>query len=62
MNITEARWLRKSHSQQQEVLDAIEEKIVLYQKIHDDTDRWNRLDGRVAKGDAVTTIPLEALP
>ena len=62
MNITEARWLRKSHSQQQEVLDAIEEKIVLYQKIHDDTDRWNRLDVRVNKGDAVTTIPLEALP
>jgi serine/threonine-protein kinase PpkA len=62
MNLTEARWLRLSYAQQQEVLDVIEEKIRLYQRIHDDTDRWVDLDGRATKGEAVTTVPLDALP
>lgn len=62
MNLTEARWLGLSYAQQQEVLDVIEEKIRLYQRIHDDTDRWIDLDGRSTKGEAVTTVPLDALP
>jgi serine/threonine-protein kinase PpkA len=62
MNLTESRWLRLSYAQQQEVLDVIEEKIRLYQRIHDDSDRWIDLDGRATKGEAVTTVPLDALP
>jgi serine/threonine-protein kinase PpkA len=62
MNLTEARWLSRSYAQQQEVLDAIEEKIRLYRRIHDDTDRWVDLGGRATKGESVTTIPLDALP
>jgi serine/threonine-protein kinase PpkA len=62
MNLTEARWLGLSYAEQQEVLDVIEEKIRLYQRIHDDTDRWIDLDGRSSKGEAVTTVPLDALP
>jgi len=62
MNLTEPRWLSRSYAEQQEVLDAIEEKIRLYRRIHDDTDRWIDLSGRDSKGESVTTIPLDALP
>ena len=62
MNLTEARWLARSYAEQQEVLDAIEEKIRLYRRIHDDADRWIDLSGRESKGESVTTIPLDALP
>ncbi|MCF8002681.1 MAG: VWA domain-containing protein [Chromatiaceae bacterium] len=62
MNLTESRWLSRSYAQQQEVLDVIEEKILLYRRIHDDTDRWIDLSGRATKGEAVTTMPLDALP
>jgi serine/threonine-protein kinase PpkA len=62
MNLTESRWLSRSYAEQQEVLDAIEEKIRLYRRIHDDTDRWIDLSGRASKGESVTTVPLDALP
>jgi len=62
MNITESRWLNRSYAEQQEALDVIEEKILLYRKIHDDTDRWIPLGEGGAMGEAVTTVPLDALP
>jgi serine/threonine-protein kinase PpkA len=62
MHITESRWLKRSYAEQQEVLDAIEEKIELYRQIHDDTDRWIPLQERGGMGEAVTTIPLDLLP
>jgi serine/threonine-protein kinase PpkA len=62
MNLTESRWLSRSYAEQQEVLDVIEEKIRLYRRIHDDTDRWVDLSGRASKGESVTTMPLDALP
>jgi serine/threonine-protein kinase PpkA len=62
MNLTEARWLSRSYAEQQEVLDAIEEKIRLYRRIHDETDRWVTLSPEAPKGETVTTVPLDALP
>lgn len=62
MNLTESRWLSRSYAQQQEVLDAIEEKILLYRRIHDDSDRWVPLEPGQPSGEAVTTVPLDALP
>jgi serine/threonine-protein kinase PpkA len=62
MNLTEARWLSRSYAEQQEVLDAIEEKIRLYRRIHDETDRWVTLAPEAPKGETVTTVPLDALP
>ena len=62
MNLTEARWLSRSYAEQQEVLDAIEEKIRLYRRIHDETDRWVTLSPQAPKGETVTTVPLDALP
>ena len=62
MNLTEARWLSRSYAEQQEVLDAIEEKVRLYRRIHDETDRWIALAPDAPKGESVTTVPLDALP
>jgi serine/threonine-protein kinase PpkA len=62
MHITESRWLKRSYAEQQEVLDAIDEKIELYRQIHDDTDRWILLQENGKTGAAVTTIPLDLLP
>jgi serine/threonine-protein kinase PpkA len=62
MNLTESRWLARSYAEQQEVLDVIEEKIRLYRRIHDDTDRWIALTPKGQAGESVTTVPLDALP
>ncbi|WP_304299642.1 vWA domain-containing protein [Chromatium okenii] len=62
MNLTETRWLARSYAEQQEVLDAIEEKIRLYRRIHDETARWISLAPDAPKSESVTTVPLDALP
>jgi serine/threonine-protein kinase PpkA len=62
MQITEDDWLSWSISQQREFLDEVEEKIVLYRELHDDTDRWVALDEGRVQGDADTSIPLDVLP
>jgi serine/threonine-protein kinase PpkA len=62
MNITRDDWASLGVSRQREVLDVIQEKILLYQLIHDDTDRWVALGSGRIKGDAVTTIQLDDLP
>ena len=62
MNLTQDRWLSRSYAEQQEVLDVIEEKIKLYRKVHDETDRWISLAPAAPAGEAVTTMPLDSLP
>ncbi len=62
MNLTPERWLARSYAEQQEVLDVIEEKIMLYRKVHDETDRWINLAPAAPPGEAVTTLPLDSLP
>ena len=62
MNLTQDRWLSRSYAEQQEVLDVIEEKIKLYRKVHDETDRWISLAPAAPAGEAVTTLPLDSLP
>ncbi len=62
MNLTQERWIARSYAEQQEVLDVIEEKIKLYRKVHDETDRWIGLSPEAPPGEAVTTLPLDSLP
>jgi len=62
MKLTEPQWLEWSISQQREFLDELEEKILLYQRFHDDLDRWVTLDAGRVKGDAVCLIPIDILP
>jgi serine/threonine-protein kinase PpkA len=62
MELTEDYWLSMGPAWQWEFLDEIEEKIRVYQKFHDDTDRWIMLDGGRVPGDAVSSIPVDLLP
>jgi len=62
MEITEDDWLAWGPAQQREFLDEIDEKIRIYQKFHDDTDRWVMLDRGRVPGDAVCSIPVDLLP
>jgi serine/threonine-protein kinase PpkA len=62
MNLTQERWLARSYAEQQEALDVIEEKIKIYRKIHDETDRWISLNPQSPPGESVTTVPLDSLP
>ncbi len=62
MTIDQDLWLNWSVGEQQAFLDEVEAKINLYQKFHDDTDRWVVLDSGNTPGEAVYPVPLEALP
>jgi serine/threonine-protein kinase PpkA len=48
--------------QQQALVDDVKSKIALYQRFHDDVDRWVQLNPDGAPGDAVYPIPLNVLP
>ena len=62
MSITEDDWVRMSIGDQQEIIDDVNSKIRLYQRFHDDADRWLALNERDDPGDWVYPVPLDALP
>ena len=62
MSITEDDWVRMSIGNQQEIIDDVSSKIRLYQRFHDDADRWIALNEGDDPGDWVYPVPLDALP
>lgn len=62
MSITEDDWTRMSVGDQQEIIDDVGSKIRLYQRFHDDADRWIALNEGDDPGDWVYPVPLDALP
>ena len=62
MSITEDDWMRMSIGDQQEIIDDVSSKIRLYQRFHDDADRWLALNEGDDPGDRVYPVPLDALP
>jgi serine/threonine-protein kinase PpkA len=62
MALDEDTWTRMGVGQQQALIDDIKSKIALYQRFHDDVDRWVQLNPEGAPGDAVYPIPLDVLP
>jgi serine/threonine-protein kinase PpkA len=62
MELSEDDWLSWSFGQQRQFLDDLEAKVALYRQIYDNTDLWIALDGDRSGGDAVSPIPLDALP
>jgi hypothetical protein len=62
MALDQDQWTRMGVGQQQALIDELKAKIVLYQRFHDDVDRWVRLDESTRPGDAVYPIPLDSLP
>ena len=55
-------WTAMSVGDSQAILDGIRSKIVLYQRFHDDVDRWVKLNSAASDGDRVYPVPIDALP
>lgn len=62
MGIDPDSWTRMSVGEQQALIDEITSKIALYQRFHDDVDRWVPLTEGGAAGDAVYPVPIDSLP
>ena len=62
MSIDQDMWVRMSVGEQQALLDEVKSKIALYQRYHDDVDRWVLLAPNAEPGDAVYPVPIDTLP
>lgn len=62
MALDEDSWSRMGVGEQQAVIDDIKSKVALYQRFHDDVDRWVRLADGADAGDAVYPVPIDSLP
>jgi serine/threonine-protein kinase PpkA len=62
MSIDFNTWTNMGVGQSQAILDSIKSKIALYQRFHDDVDRWTKLNPAAGDGDRVYPVPIDALP
>jgi len=62
MSLDEDSWSRMGVGEQQAVIDDIKSKVALYQRYHDDVDRWVKLADGAGAGDAVYPVPIDSLP
>jgi hypothetical protein len=62
MSISQDDWMRMGVTEQQEIIDDTRSKLELYQRYHDDTNRWIRLHEKDRPDDHVYAVPLGALP
>jgi hypothetical protein len=62
MSIDFDAWTNMGVGQSQAILDSIKSKIALYQRFHDDVDRWTKLNAAAGDGDRVYPVPIDALP
>ena len=62
MSLSEDDWIRMSVGEQQGIIDGANSNVVLYQRFHDDVDRWIPLNKGDFNDDWVYPVPLDALP
>lgn len=62
MSIDPDGWTRMGVGEQQAIIDDVKAKMALYQRFHDDADRWVKLHPEAAPGDAVYPVPIDSLP
>lgn len=62
MSIDFDAWTNMGVGQSQAILDAVKSKVALYQRFHDDVNRWVKLNPDAADGDRVYPVPIDALP
>jgi hypothetical protein len=62
MSIDFNTWTNMGVGQSQAIIDGIKSKIALYQRFHDDVDRWTKLNPAAGDGDRVYPVPIDALP
>ena len=62
MSIDLDAWTNMGVGQSQAILDTIKSKVALYQRFHDDVDRWVKLNPASNDGDRVYPVPIDSLP
>jgi hypothetical protein len=62
MSIDFNTWTNMGVGQSQAILDTIKSKVALYQRFHDDVDRWTKLNPAASDGERVYPVPIDALP
>lgn len=62
MSISQDDWMRMGVTEQQEIIDDARSKLELYQRYHDDTNRWIPLHPKDRPDDHVYAVPLDGLP
>ncbi|HMN81961.1 MAG TPA: vWA domain-containing protein [Burkholderiaceae bacterium] len=62
MALDQNRWAELGVGGTQAVIDRLKSKIALYQRFHDDVDRWVKLNDAAGDGDRVYPVPIDALP
>ncbi|NRF67074.1 VWA domain-containing protein [Aquincola sp. S2] len=62
MSMPLSDWAGMSTGQRQAVIDNLRGLAVLYQRYHDDVDRWVALNPGAADGDKVFPVPIDSLP
>jgi serine/threonine-protein kinase PpkA len=62
MTIDFDAWKNMGVGRSQEIIDNLKSLIALYQRFHDDVDRWVKLNPGAADGDRVYPVPIDALP
>lgn len=62
MTINFDAWTNMSVGQSQAIIDNLKSLVVLYQRFHDDVDRWVKLNPNAADGDRVFPVPIDSLP
>lgn len=55
-------WSNMGVGQSQAIIDNLKSKIALYQRFHDDVDRWVKLNPGAGDGDRVFPVPIDELP
>lgn len=62
MNLSNDLWASWPPTQQQKFLEEVQNRVTLYEDIHNSPARWSDLDGKSADDDKVASIPLDQLP
>lgn len=62
MGIDFSTWTNMSVGQSQAIIDNLKSLVVLYQRFHDDVDRWVKLNPAAGDGDKVFPVPIDSLP
>ena len=62
MTINFDSWTNMSVGQTQAIIDNLKSLVALYQRFHDDVDRWVKLNPAASDGDRVFPVPIDSLP
>lgn len=55
-------WSNMPVGDQQRIIDNLRANVALYQRFHDDVDRWVKLNPNASDGERVYPVPFDALP